>query len=127
MRVAVAKYAEGDTSFMKALLTELALEAEKVMRSAVVRTWQVNQHLDSHSMKSVLRRVGVSNCKEPDADEYTSGLPKKDANECNTYDLNWQLSKNEVKYFLAEHMNPEVTEEQKKKLLDSVLREYNLL
>lgn len=127
MKIAVGKYLEGDTSFMTALLTELGMEAEIVMRNAVIRKYKLHKGLDEQDLIYAMKKTGVINSDNRKGEDDMRGMPKKDVNECNTYNLYFGLSKEEVQYYLAEHKNPSIKEEEKKKLFDSVLRSYGLI
>lgn len=126
MKIAVAKYASGDNSFMKAVLTELGMEAENVGKHSVIRAWKLNKHLNDSELYPILKRVGTINADDRDRVDDVSYMPKKDTNEMNTYNIWWNLTKAEVAYWLAEELNPQITEEEKAALLDEVLVQFGL-
>ena len=124
MKLAVAAFAKNKT-MMKALLTELGMEAESVAKYAVIRAYAANKELTSREILAILRRVGVINSDDRDPEDVLKGMPKKDFNEMNTYNIYFGMSKEEAKLYLDE-INPTLSESDKNKLLDQVKNHFSI-
>lgn len=125
LKLAVASF-EKDPLLLKALFTELGQEAESVAKYAVIRAYQLNTALTKPEIVQILKKVGTINCNSISEEDPLSGLPKKDINEMNTYNIWWGLSLQEAKMYLG-NLDPKLSEEDRQKLLDDVKRKFGLI
>lgn len=125
LKLAVASFEE-DPLLLKALFTELGQEAESVAKYAVIRTYQLNTALTKPEIVQILKKVGTINCNNISEEDPLAGLPKKDINEMNTYNIWWGLSLQEAKMYLG-NLDPKLSEEDRQKLLDDVKRKFGLM
>lgn len=125
LKIAVASF-EKDPLLLKAIFTELGQEAETVAKYAVIRAYQLNTALTKPEIVQILKKVGTINSNSVTEENPLVGLPKKDLNEMNTYNIWWGLSPQEVKLYLG-NLNPKLSEEDRQKLLDDVKRKFGLM
>lgn len=125
LKIAVASFKK-DPMLLKAIFTELGMEAESVAKYSVIRCYQQNEHLDRSELLPLLRAVGTINSDSRNEDDIMVGMPKKEINEMNTYNIWWGIGKSEVKLYLA-NLNPDLSDEDRQALIDEVKSKFGLI
>jgi len=99
-RIAVDNFKE-DPMFMRAILTELGMEAEKVAKSTIIKHYNTFSSLDQYEMLGMLRSV----------DKFE------------TYNIWWSLNETEKQLYMADPKG-QLTPEKRIELLDRLKKQF---
>jgi hypothetical protein len=99
-QIAVRNYKD-DPMFMRAILTELGMEAEKVAKSTIIKHYNMHSDLDQYEMLGLLRSVT----------DFTM------------YSIYWSLNETEQQLYMADPKG-QLTSEKRVELLERLTKQF---